>query len=102
MCACYAVDLCKIKTERDRVMANSLLITVKATANAITQFTKPGFMGLVKWMLLTGQGAEDEWRREEVVPCYGLRVSVATYWACVLCTTKNAGAKETHSVRDFD
>lgn len=34
-CVCtLAVDLCKIKTERDRVMANSLLITVKATANA--------------------------------------------------------------------
>lgn len=32
----HAVELCKIKTERDRVMANSLLITVKATVNAQT------------------------------------------------------------------
>ena len=32
----HAVELCKIKTERDRVIANSLLITVKATIDAQT------------------------------------------------------------------
>lgn len=34
VCVCtHAVELCKIKTERNRVIANSLLITVKATVN---------------------------------------------------------------------
>lgn len=76
------------------VMANSLLITVKATANARSH-SSPN-QDLWAWLSECYSQAREQrmsgGRRRELVPCYGLRYQLQ-HIGLVFCAPKNAGAK---------